>query len=277
MNYIKLINAFYDRLETSSLSTSAIALWHALVHVNNKAGWPEEFTVAVSVLCVKTGLSERTISNARNDLKVAGYIDFRSRRGNKAAIYRVWDLSATITDKHSGDSTLPATDADNVSDNASDKRSGSASDNASALLNKTKQNETIKPQPGVVVDEGFAKLAKFYEENIGLLNSVIHEELDYMCDFLNPELALLALRESVVANATNKIKFTLGVLRNWKGRGYKTTADVESAETRRNNQVTKAKGDVVSLFEASPETLEKQKQDVERYANMEVDMGDLPY
>ncbi|MCM3178552.1 hypothetical protein [Cytobacillus horneckiae] len=69
MNYIKELNAFYDWLELNELSASAINLWYALMHINNKAGWAETFTVAESVICVKTGLTDRTLRKVRNELK----------------------------------------------------------------------------------------------------------------------------------------------------------------------------------------------------------------
>lgn len=141
MNYIKEINAFYDRLELNSLSSSAIALWFALMHINNKAAWTAEFTVAVSVLSVKTGLSERTISNARNELKQKGYIDFRSRKGNQSAVYKIFSLLAIDAEKESKKFYLQEINADSLSDNVSDNRSDSLSDNVSAL-NKHKRNET---------------------------------------------------------------------------------------------------------------------------------------
>lgn len=240
MNYIKLLNSFYDRLETNLLSTSAIALWHALVHVNNKAGWPEEFTVAVSVLCVKTGLSERTINNARNDLKIGGYIDFRSRKGNKSAVYVVRDLSAMVAGNFSDNRTLSAIDADKPSGNASDNLSDSSSDNASALLklNEIKQNETKEPQQkrsmaDILRDPEFAKITQFYGENIAMMNQAISDELNAMCDFLNAELVLLALKESVLANASNNIKYTHAILKSWKIQNFKTVADVEQQEKRK--------------------------------------------
>lgn len=72
MKYLSEINAFYDWLEINQLSTSAIALWHTIMHINNKAGWVKTFTVAESVLSIKTGLSGRTVRNARNELKQKG-------------------------------------------------------------------------------------------------------------------------------------------------------------------------------------------------------------
>lgn len=89
MNYIKEINSFYDWLETNSVSDSAITLWHALMHINNKAGWKVEFTVASSVLCLKSGLSNSSFKRARNILKQSGRIDWRERKGNQSAIYNL--------------------------------------------------------------------------------------------------------------------------------------------------------------------------------------------
>ncbi|QHZ55792.1 DnaD domain protein [Brevibacillus sp. NSP2.1] len=89
MNYLQVLNAFYDRLETNPLSSSAIALWHSLVHTNYKAGWIDEFAVAASVLCVKSGLKDSMFKKARNELAQKGYITFQSRKGNQSAVYRL--------------------------------------------------------------------------------------------------------------------------------------------------------------------------------------------
>lgn len=119
MDYVKEVYAFFNELETNPLSSSAIALYHALLHMNSKCGWKDKFSVPVGTLSLKSGLSDRSITNARNELKTKGYIDFNSRSGNKSAIYSITSLSAIFADKLS----------DNVSCNASDK----LSDNVSAL------------------------------------------------------------------------------------------------------------------------------------------------
>ncbi|MFC7371957.1 DnaD domain protein [Fictibacillus iocasae] len=87
MNYIKEMNAFYDWLETNELSPSAINVWYALLHINNKAGWAQSFAVAESVLHVKTGLSDRTIRKARAELKDKNRIHCESRSGGRAPLY----------------------------------------------------------------------------------------------------------------------------------------------------------------------------------------------
>lgn len=78
MNYILEIKAFYELLELNQLHTPAIALWHALMHMANKTGWQDNFTVAIQVLTIKTGLNKQAVLKARNELKEKGLIDFKT-------------------------------------------------------------------------------------------------------------------------------------------------------------------------------------------------------
>jgi hypothetical protein len=92
MNYIREINAFYDWLETNTISDSAISLWHALMHINNKTGWKNEFTVALSVLESKTGLKKDALIRARKTLQKTNRISFKSRTGMQSAVYKIMPL-----------------------------------------------------------------------------------------------------------------------------------------------------------------------------------------
>ena len=131
VNYIREINAFYNELEIKPLSSSAIALWHALLHLNNRCGWKDSFSVPVGTLSLKSGLSDRSVLNARNELKTKGYLVFQSREGNRSAVYQLTRLSAKFADNVS----------DNLSHNLSDNVSDNPSDNLS-ILDKHKQNKT---------------------------------------------------------------------------------------------------------------------------------------
>lgn len=211
MNYIKLINTFYDRLETNSLSTSAIALWHALVHINNKAGWQREFSVAVSVLCVKTGLSARSITTARNELKQKGYIDFKSRRGNKSAIYSLVDLSESIARNHADNKPLSEINADSHSDTRSRNYSDSRSGNSSALnkLNETKQND-------LYINTGGDNLLKIIND-LDIRCRGIHdlEELESYLGLMDRELVIEALKRS----QGKSVPYAVAILEDWKTKG----------------------------------------------------------
>ena len=86
MNYIALINSFWDSATTNPLSTGQVSLYFALLHVYNRSNWTEWFQAPNQVLSVLTGMSRSGILKARNELKQRGLIDFRER-GTKATIY----------------------------------------------------------------------------------------------------------------------------------------------------------------------------------------------
>lgn len=88
MNYISIVNSFWDSATTNPLSTGQIALWFALAHINNKCSWIEWFQAPNQVLSVLTGLSRSGILRARNELKQRGLIDFKER-GTKATLYKI--------------------------------------------------------------------------------------------------------------------------------------------------------------------------------------------
>ncbi len=97
LNYITEILAFNDLLLSQPLSTGQIALWYALMYVNNKCGWAEWFSAPNRTLEFYTGLSRQGINKARNSLKQLGLIDFRSG-GTKAATYKLTPMSKSVQD-----------------------------------------------------------------------------------------------------------------------------------------------------------------------------------
>lgn len=88
MNYISIINAFWDLATTNPLSTGQVSLYFALLHVCNRSNWTEWFQAPNQVLSVLTGLSRSGILKARNELKQKGLIDFKER-GTKATLYKL--------------------------------------------------------------------------------------------------------------------------------------------------------------------------------------------
>lgn len=96
MNYITLINDFWDSATTNPLSTGQVSLYFALLHVCNRSNWTEWFQAPNQVLSVLAGLSRSGILKARNELKQRGLIDFRER-GTKATIYKLSTLSTIST------------------------------------------------------------------------------------------------------------------------------------------------------------------------------------
>lgn len=88
MNYLAQIRAFNDLILVYRLSTGQIALWYALMSVNNRCAWKPSFTVANLTLELMTGLTRRSIYNAREKLKELGLITFESN-GMQATRYTI--------------------------------------------------------------------------------------------------------------------------------------------------------------------------------------------
>lgn len=88
MNYIAEIKGFMDLVQVKSLSTGQIALWYALMYINNKCAWQEWFSVANITLELHTGLSRQGIQKCRNVLKQYGLIDFKAE-GTKSTVYKL--------------------------------------------------------------------------------------------------------------------------------------------------------------------------------------------
>lgn len=98
MNYISEINRFYDWLETNQVPKSTIALWHCLMHIANKTGWEQKFTVAISTIESKTGFKRSELMEARNILAQKGRITWKARGGNLAAEYEIVPFCDRIAD-----------------------------------------------------------------------------------------------------------------------------------------------------------------------------------
>lgn len=156
MNYITEILAFNDLLLSQPLSTGQIALWYALMYINNKCGWVEWFSSPNRTLEFSTGLSRQGINKARNSLRQLGLIDFKSN-GTKSTMYKLLPMSNSVQDsiqdsiqaEAAASSTMSNSVQDSVQRSVQDSIQGSVQDsvqNSSTLnkQNKTKQNETVK-------------------------------------------------------------------------------------------------------------------------------------
>ncbi|GMB10614.1 MAG: hypothetical protein NkDv07_0461 [Candidatus Improbicoccus devescovinae] len=102
-NLYQELGNFSRSVRANHLSSSTIALWFAIVSKANELYWMDEFGFTVAELEVFSGLEKRSILNARNQLKQFGFIDFRTRGGNKCTFYKLLPQCAEST----SESTLP--------------------------------------------------------------------------------------------------------------------------------------------------------------------------
>nr|DAH38456.1 MAG TPA: helix-turn-helix domain protein [Caudoviricetes sp.] len=145
MNYIAEIKAFMDLVQVKSMSTGQIALWYALMYINNKCAWTEWFTVPNITLEINTGLSRQGITKCRNALKQCGIIDFTSN-GTKAASYKLITMSNSVQ----------AGVQDSIQSSVQDSIQSSVQD--SSTLNKHKLNKTKQNKPPISPLDVFAQV-----------------------------------------------------------------------------------------------------------------------
>ncbi|SDO74028.1 DnaD domain protein [Halobacillus aidingensis] len=213
MNYIKAINAFYDHQEFNPLTSAAINLWHSLMHVNNKSRWKKEFTASMTVLCLKSNLSESSIRKARKELVEKGYVTFTSRQGNQAPIYRILPLYEEMDNEN-----------DSVEENSGGKSNGSDTGNTNTLI---KQNETKEKE--VVVEKPDDNPHHFYENNIGTLSPFIAEKISVWCEEMSDELVIQSMELAVESNK-RFFSYCEGILKQWQQGGVRTLRGAERAQ-----------------------------------------------
>lgn len=168
MDYITEIKAFYNLLSVKSLSTGQIALWHALMHINNIMAWQEWFSVGNSRIEFYSGLSRSGVLKARNELKQQGLIDFQLN-GKRATSYKLNSLQIAY---ETSNSTQDGNQ--NSTHNGTQNSNCNGAQNSNTLKDKqnkdkTRQNKTAKKKFGeyghvTLADEELEKLNAEYGE-----------------------------------------------------------------------------------------------------------------
>lgn len=146
MNYIREAKAFHDLVQLKQLSTGQIALWYALMYINNKCAWIEWFTVPNITLELNSGLSKSGIYKARNALKQHNIIDFKPN-GTKATSYKLITMLNSNQDSNQEDSTRLNSNRDsNLFSNQDSNQDSNRNGNPLNKLNKTKQKNSSSTQ-----------------------------------------------------------------------------------------------------------------------------------
>ena len=188
MNYIAEIKAFYDLVQVKQLSTGQIALWNALMYINNKCAWIEWFTVPNILLELNTGMSRSGVLKARNSLKQLGLIDFKAN-GTKATSYKIHTIAKSTQESNQ------VSTQDGVQDS-----------NTLNKLNETKLNkENIKRKYGEYQNVFFTD--KQYKELMDTFPNDYQERIQKLDDYIQ--------------STGKKYKDCLATIKNWaKKDGY---------------------------------------------------------
>lgn len=211
LNYLQQILAFDDYLlYKQKLSSGQIALWRALMSINNKAGWVTWFTAANATLESLSGLSRSGINKNRNALKQLGLIDFKSN-GRKATSYKVCVL---YTLNSAQESTQQSNDKVTLKSTTQSTNSGTL------IKHKQNINNSFSPE----TDKNKLNIYAAVEQNFGRALSPIEMEMIKQWqteDSYPDDLIQLALKEAVL-NQAFSLKYMDRILLSWERKGIKT-------------------------------------------------------
>lgn len=143
MNYITLINRFWQCDLERCISPNDTRLYFYLLHTCNSLGWKQPFGHSDRHLSLALGMSVNTVRDARNRLMQLGLIEFKTPTKKSKGIggQTKYYLSTVSTDD-----TVPDTDVNTVLDTVSDTDIDTVSD-ANNKLNKTKQKNRVSASP----------------------------------------------------------------------------------------------------------------------------------
>ena len=95
MNYILQLNSFGDFVTQFPQPSKALAVYYALLHINNKCRWRRDFTVANLTLQSFCSISRSDLHKMRKVLIKNGLIEYHKGHGSQAGTYRIVCLYET--------------------------------------------------------------------------------------------------------------------------------------------------------------------------------------
>jgi DnaD/phage-associated family protein len=100
---------------------------------------------------------------------------------------------------------------------------------------KEREQEQEQEEESVVVN-----VFDFYQQNFGVLNPFIGEEIGYWIDSLNEVVVQEAMKKALVNQ--KPWSYALGILKDWKKRNIRTLADVQASDLAYERQKQKRTG-----------------------------------
>ncbi|NQD66488.1 DnaD domain protein [Bacillus haikouensis] len=224
MNYLKELKAFKDWLLLNDLNTSAIALWHTLMAINNMAGWKERFNAPNSTVEKLTGLSKQGLVNARIKLIENELIEYEKGKKGKAPIYKVKSLVNSV------DQSLYQSDTQSL------YQSGYQSDDQQLTIPKHKLNKTkLKEDVGEEARVSPNPFQFYEQEGFGVLGGYIPQKIVGWCGDLSESLVLEAMKIAV-EQGTKKWGYVEAILKNWSQKGIKTVEQCQAEQKQYKEQ-----------------------------------------
>ena len=106
MTYLDVINQFWREHEKMYFSPSEIAFYFFIANECNRCFWSMPVACPTEYVCNQLKLSKQAIINARNALAKRGLIDYdKGKRGTKAPLYTICELTKKLTNRLTNDLT----------------------------------------------------------------------------------------------------------------------------------------------------------------------------
>jgi len=258
MDYIRQILAFDDYLMyNQGLSSGQIALWRALMSINNKARWSEWFTASNQTLETLSGLSRQGINKNRNILKQLGLIDFRSN-GRKATSYHICKLytSNSLQESIQHSSEIVAQECTTQLRNSS-------------TLNKHKQNknenETESTSASSIDFHSETSATSYWLNQVNPAEApmVLESIRFWIKDFNGQEGIVIMAIDEMLKNGARNYNYLDKVLKSWENKQLDTVEKVKKylqghySKSPKNNQIRK---EPIPKWLDDPEGYNKQKE-----------------
>lgn len=227
--YITELNNFYFFVRKYGLSSNEIAVYHALLHINNRCMWQEWFTATAAELGMLSGLKVDTVYRVRSRLKKMELIEVETRGNKRCSLYRICDINIANVQQTSNEHPM------NVQ---------RASNECPTLIDKDKDKDKEKETAAAVAASTASpneKIHKLYEQYIGELNDVIIERLDDYTEKMCHEAVEYAIKEAVY-NDTKNLSYVLAICHALFVAEVKTPKDVERRRKEFDEQKENSKG-----------------------------------
>lgn len=248
-DFIKQFNTFAD-LSIGNLDVNAFAVYVRLFAANNKAGRVEWFQMTNERLIAETGLNEKTIIKAKNNLIQKGFIQYRKGKKGTPSNYKLtilYDENFQIN-LYSSSKITCTTDSKNVSENVSENGSENVSESDRHIKgNESKTKEISSVENGGTDDltnsEDFTKVVAVFEQCVHPIKNEL--EKDSLIDLINTygaDKVIVVIRHAdetqrAKGDRVQSVKYLETILKRWKNSEFK-----ELGGDKKNDKPTKPTG-----------------------------------
>lgn len=219
MNYITQLNAFDEWAIVNQPATGQYALYIALLAINNKCGWKEWFAAPNMIIDGRIAMTKQGITKARQYLSDNGLIEFKTRSGNQATMYKIIPMGQIV-----------------VAPVVSNESNGQIV--VAPVVAELSHQLSIPKQETKTETKSSYRAVLVYQNAFGIASSTMVQYLMDDVDTYGDEWVCDAIEEAVI-NGVKNYKYVRTILERWSrdGRGSSKVAKTGQAARQGPNYV----------------------------------------